>query len=102
MTSTPSAAPLTCAEVIRLVTDYFEDALPPGDRERFEAHIGVCEGCSAYLSQMRATIQLTGRLSDDDIDEGAKAQLIEAFRGWKDAPPASPSVLEKLRQFFHR
>ncbi len=49
---------LTCRE---LVTDYLEGALPAGERERFEAHMAACEGCGAYVEQVRRTIELTGR-----------------------------------------
>ena len=52
---------LTCRELVELVTDYLEGALPAGERERFDAHIAACEGCDAYVEQVRRTIELTGR-----------------------------------------
>ncbi|HET6847534.1 MAG TPA: zf-HC2 domain-containing protein [Gaiellales bacterium] len=74
--------PLPCQELVELVTDYLEGALPPADRERFDRHIAGCDGCTAYLEQMRATIRLTGRLRPDDVDPAARAALLRAFRGW--------------------
>ena len=31
------------------------------DRRRFEAHLSSCPHCTAYLAQMRSTIQITGQ-----------------------------------------
>ena len=53
---------LTCRELVELVTDYLEGALGDDERARFEAHLGGCAGCTAYLHQMRTTIWLVGRL----------------------------------------
>ncbi len=52
---------LSCRELVELVTDYVEDALPTAERERFEAHLADCEGCDAYVEQVRATIRVAGR-----------------------------------------
>ena len=60
------AEDLTCAELVELVSDYLEGALTGGERERFEEHLTICEGCGNYLGQMRTTIALTGRLRVDD------------------------------------
>jgi anti-sigma factor RsiW len=77
--STPG---LTCHEVVELVTDYLEDALPPEDRRRVEEHLSTCDGCTRYLAQMRETIRLTGMLTEDQIPDEQKAALLDAFRGW--------------------
>ena len=37
-----TATPITCRELVELVTDYLEGALPRRDRGRFEAHIAQC------------------------------------------------------------
>jgi anti-sigma factor RsiW len=74
---------LSCQELVELVTDYFEGALPPELRERFDAHIAHCSGCSTYLEQMRTTIELTGTLTPDQVSPEAEASLLAAFRGWR-------------------
>ena len=56
-------AQLSCQELVELVTDYLEGALAPEEAARFEAHIGRCTGCAAYLEQFRQTIVLAGRLT---------------------------------------
>src|SRR5947209_5607491 len=44
---------LACAEVVEVITDYLEGRLSARDRRRFEAHLTGCDGCDAYLEQMR-------------------------------------------------
>jgi anti-sigma factor RsiW len=73
---------LTCHEVVEIITDYLEETLPPQDRRRVEEHLAVCDGCTAYVAQMRATIRLTGILTEEQIPEDQKRQLLDAFRTW--------------------
>ena len=73
---------LTCQELVEIVSDYLEGALPEADRERFDAHLETCEGCRRYLDQMRTTIRVSGTLSEDDLDPGAREQLLQLFREW--------------------
>jgi anti-sigma factor RsiW len=51
---------LRCCDLVEMVTDYLESALPPGDRRRLERHLKCCEGCSVYLAHMRETVRLVG------------------------------------------
>ena len=73
---------LTCQELVEIVSDYLEGALPEADRERFDAHLETCEGCRRYLDQMRPTVRVVGTLSEDDLDPGARDQLLQRFREW--------------------
>ena len=75
---------LTCRELVELVTDYLEDALPARERERFEAHIAECPACDAYVEQIRATIRLAGRAAALE-EPGETAALLEMFRGYRRA-----------------
>jgi predicted anti-sigma-YlaC factor YlaD len=74
---------LTCKELVELVTEYFENSLSPIDRERFESHLSGCNGCRNYLKQMKRTIDLVGRISEDAIPEESKITLLQTFRDWK-------------------
>jgi anti-sigma factor RsiW len=74
---------LSCRELVELVTDYLEGALPEGGRARFEDHISRCDGCEVYLSQMRQTIELVGHLPAEALSQEAERELLEAFRGWR-------------------
>jgi len=73
---------LTCQELVELVTDYLEGALPPEQRARFEAHLAACRGCEIHLEQMRTTLALT-RASAVLGERPEVAALLEAFRDWK-------------------
>jgi anti-sigma factor RsiW len=78
-----NATALRCQELVELVTDYLEDALPAAERARFDAHIADCEHCTAYLEQMRTTIVLTGRLRAEELAPESVEPLLEAFRDWR-------------------
>ena len=80
---------MPCQELVELVTAYFDGSLSRADRRRFRAHISGCDHCTEYVEQMRLVIEATGQLSEDDIDPAAREELLDAFRGWKDARPAS-------------
>jgi anti-sigma factor RsiW len=68
---------------VELVTDYFEDQLAPEQRLRFEEHLHFCPPCVRYLEQMRTTIQTVGRLTEQDIPQPVKVELLSAFRTWQ-------------------
>jgi anti-sigma factor RsiW len=73
---------LTCKELVELVTEYLEGGLSPEDRDRFEQHIVLCDGCARYLEQMRTTIALTGSLSEESVSAEAEERLLALFRDW--------------------
>lgn len=79
----PTVNDITCREVVELVSDYLEDALPAEERARFEMHLVYCRGCDSYLEQMRETLRLMGHLSEDALDGEARQSLLKAFRDWK-------------------
>jgi anti-sigma factor RsiW len=73
---------LSCQELVELVTDYLEGALPAELHARFEQHIAHWSGCQAYHEQMRGTIRATGTLTTEALSPEAERALLEAFRGW--------------------
>jgi anti-sigma factor RsiW len=80
----PSEAlqPLTCQDLVELVTDYLEGALSDTDRARFEEHIALCPMCQVHLEQLRTTIRELGRLREQDIDPAVLAEMQVRFRDW--------------------
>ena len=74
---------LSCREVVEILGDYLEGAMTPEDRLRLEAHLADCDGCTAYLEQLRITVRLSGRLSEEAVSPEAMAPLLEAFRAWR-------------------
>lgn len=74
---------ITCKELVELVTEYIQGTLPEDDRAHFEAHLEICEGCRAYVDQMRETAGAAGRLSESELPPETREGLLETFRGWK-------------------
>jgi anti-sigma factor RsiW len=83
--STAEIQEIRCRELVEVITDYLEGALPAPERARFERHIAGCDGCDAYLDQMRQTIGALGRLPPESLSPDAQRELLDAFRGWRDA-----------------
>jgi anti-sigma factor RsiW len=84
-----NGAHLSCRQVVELVSDYLEGALPSAQAARFEAHIAMCDGCAAYLEQMRETIRLAGELPEESVPTSTWNVLLAAFRDWKHSGPTS-------------
>jgi anti-sigma factor RsiW len=80
-----STTPLTCQELVELVTEYLEDALTSADRERFEQHLAICPGCVRYVEQLRETIQMSGGLREEALPAQARDELLAQFRNWKES-----------------
>jgi len=76
---------MSCKELVELVTEYLEGALPPRERARFEEHLSICAGCQTYLEQMRHTPRTLGQLTEESISSEARDALLQAFRNWKKA-----------------
>jgi anti-sigma factor RsiW len=76
---------LSCQELVELVTDYLEGALPEDERRRFDEHVDGCEGCRRYVEQMRVTLEAAGELSTESIDPETEQTLLTTFRSWRKA-----------------
>lgn len=74
---------ITCREFVELVTEYLEGRLDAATRAGFEQHVAGCPGCARYLEQIRASVQVLGRVSLDPITPAARDQLMAAFRSWR-------------------
>jgi anti-sigma factor RsiW len=70
---------IACIELVELVTDYLEGALPGPRRQAFEAHLELCPGCVAYVEQMRQTIRTTGGLDPGDLAPEQRQALLDLF-----------------------
>ena len=75
--------PLTCRELVEIVTDYVEGVMPEPDRRRFDEHLEVCPGCRNYVDQMRATIRTVGSLREEMVEPETRDVLLATFRDWK-------------------
>jgi hypothetical protein len=73
---------VTCREMVELVTDYLDGALPEHEARSFEEHIEDCHVCGRYLEQMKITLRTVGRISGESISADARDTLMHAFRDW--------------------
>ena len=74
---------VSCQEVVELVSDYLEQALPADEAAVFEQHLNFCEGCLWYVDQVRRTVDSVAELSEEDVPEDTKTKLMAAFRDWR-------------------
>ena len=74
---------MRCIEVVELMTDYLEGALSPRERDRFEEHIAGCDGCRAYLTQLRVALRVMSGLAAEPVPARIQEELVAAFRNWK-------------------
>jgi anti-sigma factor RsiW len=78
-----AAEHISCQEVVELVTDYLEGALPADEAAVFEQHLNFCDGCVWYVDQLRTTIETLGRVEEEDVPPETRDRLMTAFRDWK-------------------
>jgi anti-sigma factor RsiW len=77
-------SPLSCQELVELVTEYLDGALTPEDRLAFERHIAICPPCRGYVAEIRWTIAVAGELTEDNIPPAARDGMLEVFQSWKE------------------
>jgi anti-sigma factor RsiW len=76
---------LNCDELVELVTDHLDGALDEETERRVTDHLTGCDGCTAYVEQIRQTITTMGSSPPDvELTDEARNALLGAFRD----PPA--------------
>ncbi len=75
--------PLTCRELVELVTAYREGALSAAERRRFEEHVADCPPCERYVEQIDLTVRAAGGITQDVLDAPGTQELLRIFRHWK-------------------
>ena len=71
---------IACIEIVELLTDYLEGALPPDEVAAVDAHLQACAACRTYLAQMRSTIRALGSVPVETLSDEAYDTLLAAFR----------------------
>jgi anti-sigma factor RsiW len=69
-----------CIEVVEIMTDYLEGALPAAKVLRLERHLAMCPGCTEYLEQLSAIAGSLRGVTGDSFPPEVRDRLIEAFR----------------------
>jgi anti-sigma factor RsiW len=71
---------IACSQVVELVTDYLEGALPAAEARRLERHLETCPGCTEYLQQLRTIAGSLSGLTDDSFPPEMRDGVIADFR----------------------
>ena len=77
---------MRCQQAVDLLTDYLEGALSRREQARLEGHLKTCDGCRAYLAQLRTTISALGQARLAPPDPAVRAELIELYRRYQTPP----------------
>jgi anti-sigma factor RsiW len=71
---------LACKDVVEMLTDYLEGAMPADEVRRLEHHLASCPGCSEYLEQLRTVSGALEGLAEAALPAASRGRLIAAFR----------------------
>lgn len=77
-----TARDLTCRELIEFLMDYLDGALPKGERDAFDHHLGICPDCVSYLESYRETARLSAEVARDPdagLPEDVPEDLVRAI-----------------------
>jgi len=76
---------LACDDVMQRVTEYLDEALPPGAKEALERHLAGCASCTRHLQEIRHTIHRLGALPREPMPASMKDRLLQALRSRQSA-----------------
>jgi anti-sigma factor (TIGR02949 family) len=74
---------LACVDVVELVTDYLEGALPAAEATRLERHLETCPGCTEYLEQLRAIAGSLRGVTEESFPAEMRDGVIADFRDFR-------------------
>ena len=74
---------LVCTEMLRLFSDYLDDTMPVAERLRFEEHLTLCDGCTAFLDNLRDVRDVAAGIEDEELTEDVRANFMSSFDLWK-------------------
>lgn len=70
---------LRCRDIGAMATDYMEGALSLRQRAAFRLHLAICDGCRAFMQQMRRTVRLVGNLPQPSPPAETEARLLASL-----------------------
>ncbi len=77
------AEQVRCRELVEVVTDWLEQALPEVRLEEVEEHLAICPDCVRYVDQVRVTTELLrGVDRTGEKQDVSHEPLLRAFRSW--------------------
>ena len=80
----PTPRDIACQELVELLTEHLEDALPADEVAAIDHHLAACDACLRYLRQLRATVVAMGMVPTEQVTETLSeptlATLLDAFQ----------------------
>ena len=70
---------LSCVKIREMSSDYLDGTLGPKSLWKFTYHSERCSGCGAFISSLRASIQILNTLPKMEASEDLKQRLREQF-----------------------
>lgn len=78
---------MNCEELVEQLSALLDGALDAETERRVRDHLGLCDGCTGYLRQFEATLELLRQQRSANLDdETAKTRLVAAFRQASNPP----------------
>jgi anti-sigma factor RsiW len=78
---------ISCREVVEIVTDYLEGALPPDVVAKLEEHLAVCPPCQVYVEQIRQTARVAAAAEAELERHPDRDALLATFREFRRTAP---------------
>ena len=72
---------LTCAEVLRELSNYMDEDVTQALRLRIDAHVRICGGCRAVYDGVRNVIQLVSDFETIELPHGFSQRLRRRLSG---------------------
>jgi anti-sigma factor RsiW len=79
---------VTCREIADFLLAYVDGVLSPAARDAFDAHLGLCPDCVAYLQQYRDTIAAAPAAFAGDEPADVPEDLVRAILASRAAIPS--------------
>lgn len=73
---------MTCQEMVDFLMAYLEGELPAQQRKTFDAHLGECPPCIAYLESYQETVRLGKAACQDPsgpVGDDVPERLVQAI-----------------------
>jgi predicted anti-sigma-YlaC factor YlaD len=71
---------ITCEDVRRELSNYFDDEVTPELRGRIEAHVRSCHGCKALYDGVRNVLTLVGSGEVIELPRGFSLRLFHRLQ----------------------
>jgi anti-sigma factor RsiW len=78
---------ISCREVVEIVTEYLDGALPPEAVAQLEVHLAACPPCRVYVEQIRQTARVAAAAEAELEVHPDREALLATFREFRRTAP---------------